>query len=209
VAHLEGKRMNRVDKIYEVNREPSAFAKEYLAYIGELLRTIDADAIARVIDCFEGARRNGKKIFFAGNGGSAATASHFANDLAIGPRLGEASFKAVALTDNVAILTAIGNDFGYDEIFVKQLEVLMEPGDVVVVISASGNSTNVVKALEYANRKGNPTVALTGFSGGRIKELATLSVLVQTAKGEYGPVEDAHMVLDHLIGAFFCRSVKA
>jgi D-sedoheptulose 7-phosphate isomerase len=156
------------------------------------------------------ARDRGHRVFFIGNGGSAATASHFANDFAIGTRSPEKPFRAISLTDNVAAITAIANDDGYDQIFVKQLEVLMEDGDVVVAISASGNSPSVVKALELANLRGNHTVALTGFeTGGAIAALAKTVIHVKTRKGEYGPVEDAHMFLDHLMGSYFNRVVTS
>ena len=200
--------MNRIDELYLSNREPKAFAGVYAAYLCELLNELDTAAVAEVIELFCAARERGARIFFMGNGGSAATASHFANDIAIGTRAAGKPFKAVSLTDNSAVMTAIANDDGYENLFTRQLEVLLEPADVVVVISASGNSPNVVKALEMANQRGNPTVALTGFSGGRIAELANIVVHIRTDKGEYGPVEDLHMVLDHLIGSFLTRLVR-
>ena len=110
-------------------------------------------------------------------------------------------FRAISLTDNVPVLTAIANDYGYDEIFLKQLEVLMSPGDVVVAISVSGNSPNVLRAVEYAQAHGATTVALTGFDGGKLRPLAQLGVHVPTTRGEYGPAEDVHMILDHLVSA--------
>jgi D-sedoheptulose 7-phosphate isomerase len=112
------------------------------------------------------------------------------------------------LTDNVPVLTAIGNDNGYEEVFVRQLKIMGRPGDVLVAISASGNSPNVLRAMEHAKSVGIKTVALTAFDGGKMKLLADDGVHVPTAPKEYGPAEDAHMVLDHLIGAYLTRLVK-
>lgn len=200
--------MNNVDKIFLRSKGAAGFAADYADYFGRTLNALDFDAVARVIDVFIRARESGNRIFFIGNGGSAATASHFANDVAIGTRCSEKPFKAMSLTDNNAILTAIANDDGYDQVFVKQLEVLMESGDLVVGISASGNSPNVVKAIELANSAGNVTVGLTGFDGGKLKQICTHVIHVGTDRGEYGPVEAMHLVLVHLIGNYLLKVVE-
>jgi len=189
--------------------DPTGFADEYLGHLANVLARIDRAEVGRFIETVLEARERGSRIFFIGNGGSAATASHFANDVAIGSGDYERPFRAQSLTDNVAILTAIGNDFGYDEVFARQLRVLAEPDDVLVAISASGNSPNLVKAIEYAREAGLRTVALTAFDGGRIRVMADQGVHVPTDLGEYGPAEDAHMVLDHLLGAFLIRLVRS
>ena len=158
------------------------------------------------------ARERGSRVFFIGNGGSAATASHFANDLAIGTRTLEKPFRVISLTDNVAVMTAIGNDYGYEQIFLQQLKTVMDPHDVVVAISASGNSPNLLTAIEWANAHGAITIGLTGFDGGRLASLAQQRVHIPSNKGEYGPVEDAHMILDHIVGNYLmlaCRVSSA
>lgn len=199
---------NALDEIYSKSKDPKVFAGHYADYLGDLLRSLDFARVAEFVSVVLAARSSGHHVFFIGNGGSAATASHFANDFSIGTRCPEKPFKAVSLTDNVAAMTAIANDDGYDLVFVKQLEVLLEPGDVVVAISASGNSPSVVKALELANGRGNHTVALTGFeTGGKIGEIAKTVIHVKTRKGEYGPVEDVHMFIDHLVGSYLNRVV--
>ena len=199
--------MNKLDTIFADTTTPAQYARAYADHLVQLLQHLDQDAVGQLISHFLETREKGKKIFFCGNGGSAATASHFANDIAIGTRSLDKPFRAISLTDNVAILTAIANDDGYDYIFVQQLQNLMEPGDIVVAISASGNSANVVRALEHAKQQGNLTIALTGFSGGRIKEVADFSIHIKTTPGEYGPVEDMHMILDHLIGSYLMRAI--
>ena len=191
-----------------VTLDPRAFAAGYIARLRDVLALISLDEVASFIRIVVEARDRGAMIFFLGNGGSAATASHFANDVAVGGRNPGKPFRAMSLTDNVAVLTAVANDRGYDRIFIEQLEILMQPGDVVVAISASGNSPNVLRAVEYANASGI-TVGLTGFDGGKLRQIAQYGAHVPTEKGAYGLVEDAHMALDHLLGAYlieYCRA---
>lgn len=186
------------------------FARSYLDYLAELLRALDVAAIVSFIDLLEDARERGATVFFLGNGGSAATAQHFANDISIGARTGNAKpYRAISLADNMAVVTALANDEGYERIFVDQLKIHLRAGDAVVAISASGNSPNVIAAVEYAKAQGSRIVALTGFDGGRLKGLADISIHVPTARGEYGPVEDLHMAVDHLIGAYLGTRVRA
>ena len=197
--------MNNLDRIF--TKDPVAFAGAYLDYLTSVLKTIDAREIGQFIETLLDARERGATIFFIGNGGSTATASHFANDIAIGTNSYEKPFRAVSLTDSNAIITAVGNDFGFEEIFVRQLRVLGRAGDVVVAISASGNSPNLIRAFDYAKSIGIKTVAITAFDGGKIKQMADEGVHVPTAPKEYGPAEDAHMVLDHLVGAYLMRFI--
>ena len=197
--------MNNLDRIF--TKDPVAFAKAYLDYLTSVLKTIDTREIGQFIETLLDARERGATIFFIGNGGSTATASHFANDIAIGTNSYEKPFRAVSLTDSNAIITAVGNDFGFEEIFVRQLRVLGRAGDVVVAISASGNSPNLLRAFDYAKSIGIKTVAITAFDGGKIKQMADEGVHVPTAPKEYGPAEDAHMVLDHLVGAYLMRFI--
>ena len=200
--------MNRIKEILLDQPSPSVYADRYFTYLRELLERISRDEIAVFIQTLINARATGKRIYFIGNGGSAATASHFANDLAFGTRSWTRPFRVISLTDNQAIITAIGNDFGYQDIFVRQLKILGKPEDVLVGISASGNSPNLILAFEYAKSNGIKTVAITAFDGGKLKLIADEGIHVPTAPKEYGPAEDAHMVLDHLIGAYLMRWVK-
>ncbi len=198
--------VNDIDRFF--HSDPAAFAASYLEHIGRVLQRIDTAEIAQFLTTLLDARERGATIFFIGNGGSASTASHFANDLAVGVNDYDKPFKALALTDNVAVISAIGNDFGYEEIFVRQLRVLARDGDVLVAISASGNSPNLLKAMEYAATAGVKTIALTAFDGGRMKQVADMGVHVPTAPKEYGPAEDAHLILDHLAAAYLMRYVR-
>ena len=199
--------MNNIDRFFDLDAE--VFASRYIDYLSEILHGINVGDIKRFVDVLLEARERAATIFFIGNGGSAATASHFANDLGYGTDSYDRPFRVVSLTDNQAVLTALANDSGYDEIFARQLRVLGRPGDVLVAISASGNSPNLIKAFEHATAAKIHTVAITAFDGGRMKKMAQHCIHVPTAAKEYGPAEDAHMVLDHLIGAFLTRFIKA
>lgn len=199
--------MNNLDRIF--TKDPAAFAGAYLDYLHSVLKGIDTAQIARFIQTLLDARERGATVYFIGNGGSAATSSHFANDLAIGTNSYDKPFRVISLTDNQAVITALGNDFGYEEVFVRQLRVLGLAGDVVVGISASGNSANLIRTFDYAKSAGIKTVAITAFDGGKMKQIADECVHVPTAPKEYGPAEDAHMVLDHLIGAYLMRIIHA
>ncbi|MES2510134.1 MAG: SIS domain-containing protein [Pseudomonadota bacterium] len=198
--------MNNIDRIF--NPDPVIFAGEYLTYLKSVLDKVDATEVGRFVNTLLSARKRGATIFFIGNGGSAATASHFANDLSIGTNEYEQPFRALSLTDNVPVISAIGNDFGYEEIFVRQLRVLGREGDVLVAISASGNSPNLLRAMEHAKGAGIKTVAITAFDGGKMKPLADEGIHIPTGPKEYGPAEDVHMVLDHLVGAYLMRYVR-
>jgi D-sedoheptulose 7-phosphate isomerase len=196
--------MSELKKILEeCGDSGSTYAKRYVEHLSEVLRRLDYNEIGRVIELFRKARTQGATIFICGNGGSAATAAHFANDLGFGASPeGKTPIRAICLTSNSAFLTCLANDIGYENVFAWQLRNLMTPGDIVVAISASGNSPNTVKALEYARDNGGVPVAFLGFDGGKMKDLAQYSILAPTDKGEYGPVEDVHMTLDHLISTF-------
>jgi D-sedoheptulose 7-phosphate isomerase len=199
--------MNELDKIFSQSKNAGAFAKGYLSYLNEVLSGFSIKDVSAFIQILLETRECNAQIFFMGNGGSAATASHFVNDLVIGTRSWNNPFRAISLTDNQAIVTAISNDDGYENIFTQQLQALLKKGDVVVAISASGNSINLLNAIEYANNNGATTVGITSFDGGQLRQMAKLGVHIPANKGDYGPAEDAHMVLNHLIGAYLTRLV--
>jgi len=149
-----------------------------------------------------------QQIFILGNGGSASTASHIANDLSKATIVpGMPRLKVISLTDNVALMTAWANDSSYDAIFREQLENLLEPGDVVLGISASGNSPNVIRAMEFARQHGAVTIGWTGLNGGQLKFVADLCVRVPT--DDVGMIESAHLVLDHLVTRQLSQQIRA
>jgi len=179
------------------------FSDEYLNYISDLISQLDRNQISQFVDHVLEVRDNKQTIFFLGNGGSASTASHFVNDISLGSRQFENPFRAVSLCDNQAVITAIANDDGYENIFLQQLQTQAKPGDSMVCISASGNSKNLVKAVEWSRANGIHTISLTAFDGGYLKQHTDLNIHVPTKIGEYGPAEDLHMVICGLIGSYF------
>ena len=198
--------MNKIDSFFTENIKH--FSRSYFEYLKEIFDKIDLSEIEAFIETILSARERGATIFFIGNGGSAATASHFANDLAFGTNDYKKPFKVMSIVDNVPVITALGNDYGYDDIFIRQLKVYASKGDILVGISASGNSQNVISTFEYASSAGIRTVSLTAFSGGKIREMADQGVHIPTNNKEYGQAEDLHMILDHLIGNYLMRLIK-
>ena len=188
----------------------AGFASKYLKHLTELLERIDAKKVEQIILILEEATERGNTIYLLGNGGSAARASHLANDLNIGTRAnGKRPIRAVSLTDNLPMITALANDEGYAFVFVRQLEGLLSPGDVVFGFSVSGNSENIIKAFRFASKKGALTVACTGFDGGELRRTADLCLHISTPKGEYGPVEDIFTIVGHLIYSYLRLSRRA
>ncbi|MHB0912359.1 MAG: D-sedoheptulose-7-phosphate isomerase [Armatimonadota bacterium] len=172
--------------------------QKYLEDVGGLLASAPMEDIRRVGGLLMDAYENGKQVFVLGNGGSAATASHLACDLqkTIG-LCGDRKFKVMSLTDNVSIMTAWANDFDYSDIFAQQLATWVDPGDLVIGISGSGNSPNVLKAVELARKKGAVTVGMAGFTGGKLAGMVDHSIVIQSENMQH--IEDVHMVLCHLL----------
>ena len=173
-----------------------------LAYRDECiaaLNAVDLDAVAAVADALLAARGAGRTVFIAGNGGSAATASHMATDLMLGSRLVDPPLRVIALTDNQAIITATGNDLNFDQIFSRQLSRLAQPGDLLITVSASGNSPNILACIDIAKSMNLTTIGFTGFDGGKLATVVDLLIHVPTRMGAYGPVEDVHLAVNHMI----------
>lgn len=179
-----------------------SYTEQYRQLLFQTLSSIDLKAVDQAIEWFRQARDEGRQIFVCGNGGSAATASHFATDMVKGASYGRpVRFRILALTDSVSTLTAYANDVSYEAVFVEQLKNFARPGDLVMGISGSGNSPNVLRAIEYANSIGCRTLALTGRDGGRLAPLAQLSIHVP--EPHMGRIEDAHLVVCHMIAYRF------
>ena len=200
--------MNKIDQIYSDSNSIKDYSRSYMQYLTSVLKSISLTDIEKFVEVLLEARERESSIFFIGNGGSAATASHFANDIAIGTRTYEKPFRVISLCDNLAVITAIANDDGFEKIFSQQLQVLLKKNDVVVSISASGNSSNLLHAIDVAQKMSAITAGISAFDGGKMKEMVDVSLHVPTEKGEYGPAEDAHMVLDHLVSNYLMRFVR-
>jgi D-sedoheptulose 7-phosphate isomerase len=183
------------------------FLELYLAEVRKAIETVDLDRVAQAIEWFRAARDEGKHIYVCGNGGSAATASHLATDLLKGASYGRATrFRIQALAEAISTVTAYSNDVSYDSIFAEQLKNFAQSGDLVVGISGSGNSPNVLRAIEYAKSAGCRTLALTGRDGGKLGPLAHLNI--QVREPHMGRIEDAHMIVCHMICYYFMESAE-
>lgn len=190
--------------IEELMPSKVAFVQRYLRMTADVIASIPPDQIAGVLAILERAHRDGRRVYVAGNGGSASTASHMANDLLKGVAVGrERGFRACSLSDNVSVVTAIANDTGYERVFAAQIEEAAEAGDVLIVISASGNSPNILAAIVAAREKGCSTVGLLGMGGGAAARLVDQAVVV--GADDYGSVENAHLTIEHLFVEYFLR----
>ena len=174
------------------------FTDTYRQSVQAAIASLDLDRVRQAIDWFREAREQDRQIFVFGNGGSASTASHFAQDLLKGASYGRPSrFRILALNDSVPTITAYSNDVAYDAAVVEQLRNFARPGDLVMALSGSGNSPNVVRAVEFANSIGCRTLALTGRDGGKIGPMADLEIRVSDQ--HMGRIEDGHMIVCHMI----------
>jgi len=178
------------------------FPERYKAEVLKAIETIDLEKVGQAIEILAQARDDQRQIFVCGNGGSASTASHFACDMVKGASYNrDLRFRILALTDSLPTLTAYSNDVSYESVFVEQLKNFARPGDVVMAFSGSGNSPNVLRAIEYANEIGCQTIALTGRNGGRLGPLAQLNI--QVSNPHMGRIEDGHMIVMHMICYYF------
>ncbi|WP_223591745.1 SIS domain-containing protein [Neobacillus bataviensis] len=186
------------------------FASYYYHYKKEFLETIDSldlDVICKIYETMEEARKNRKQIFLIGNGGSASSASHWACDFVKGVNVGNSiRYKLIALTDNISLITAYGNDVEYEEIFVEQLKNFLNPGDVVIGLSVSGASENIVRAFRYAKDNGAVVISLIGSREGRMKDFSDLSLIISSSN--YGVVEDVHMYVNHVISQYIKQTIQ-
>jgi D-sedoheptulose 7-phosphate isomerase len=195
-----------LEEHYRRTKDIRDFIRWYFYYLTNILKQLDPTVIEQIIEALTEAAQRGSTIYVVGNGGSAATASHLVNDLVVGTWLPNyPPFRVVSLTDNVPMMTAIANDFDYACLFVNQLRNLLRPGDIVLALSVSGNSPNVLEAVRFARQQGAMTISCCGFDDGVLRELTDICLHVPTHLGEYGPVEDV-MILDHVIHAYFMLS---
>jgi len=180
----------------------AGFPQLYKADVLKAIETIDLDKVGQAIDILIRARDEGRRIFVCGNGGSASTASHFVCDMVKGASFNrDKRFRIMALTDSLPTITAYCNDVGYESVFVEQLKNFAEPGDVVMAISGSGNSPNVLRAVEYGASIGCRTIALSGRNGGKLGPLAEINI--QASHPHMGRIEDVHLIVTHMICYYF------
>jgi D-sedoheptulose 7-phosphate isomerase len=178
------------------------FIYAYLDNLSEIINMLETENIVKVIEELRKTNVSRRKIFVFGNGGSAATANHFVCDLGKNAIRDEKErFKIISLCDNIPYVTAYGNDVGYESIFEEQLKNLMESRDMVICISASGNSSNIIKAVNYAKKKKGTVVSITGFKGGKVREMSDININVSS--DSYEKIEDIHLIIMHIIVYWF------
>lgn len=198
-----------MNKKTNIKLNPKEFIDGYISEITRCLNLLDKDKIELIIDVLVAAYKKDRKVFILGNGGAASTSSHMACDLGKGTLQRiydntERRFRVMSLTDNVALMTALANDLSFDDIFVQQLRNLVETDDVVIALTGSGNSPNVVKAVEYAKSCGAKTIGLLGFkTGGKLGKMVDYSIIVDS--NHYGPIEDIQLTLNHMIAAWIAK----
>ena len=183
-----------------LNKMSEKLIADYFADGQKILSKISLLEVAALASAIKKVRDSGSTVYITGNGGSASTASHFATDIGIGSQMRSNPVKVISLCDNSAVITAISNDIGYSAVFEQQLRLLSQPGDLLIVISASGNSQNLVNVVIAAYDLGVTTYSMTGFDGGKLKEMTQgANVHVESIHGAYGLVEDAHLAICHVV----------
>ena len=184
------------------------FVSMYRKELTDCFDEVPAGKLETVAEIFLKAHREGRQVFFLGNGGSASTASHMAVDFGKGTSVqGQPRLKAISLADNVGLLTAWANDTNYELVFEGQLENLLGPKDVVVAISASGNSVNVLRAAEFARKRGAVTIGLIGFGGGKLRDVVDVDITISSRN--YGQVEDFHLSVNHILSQYIKEEIRS
>jgi D-sedoheptulose 7-phosphate isomerase len=187
--------------------ERIAFSTRYLNEVLPVFQEYKTAKFSQALQAMEKAYQNDNQIFICGNGGSAGTSNHMVNDLSKGSGIeGKRRLRVIGLADNMSLFSAYANDCGYETVFVEQLKDLWNPGDVLIAISASGNSPNVVKAAEFARKNNGYVIGLVGFSGGKLLELSHTPIHFKSHN--YGVVEDAQLMFSHLSSQYMCQFIK-
>lgn len=203
--------MSQIKKIAKKTKQFSDFSKKYFLYLSSIFKKIDEKALESLVRELSNIRKKGKTLFIIGNGGSAATATTMANDLGfdiLKKTKVKKTFKIHSLTDNTSVITAISNDTGYENVFINQLRIHYKPGDCLLVLSASGNSQNLIKAVEWVKKKSGKTICILGFDGGKLKKKCHICIHLKTEHGDYGPVEDLQLIINHVLAHWFQEKLK-
>ena len=191
--------------ILKKQKNVSDYFKVYFEHLIDIIHNIDIKKISNLCKALETCRNSNSNIFVIGNGGSAVNASAMANDLGfdILKKTRKKPFKIISLTDNNAINSAIANDIGFENIFISQIQTFYKKGDMLIVLSASGNSENLINAAKWFKQKKGKIFGILGFGGGKLKKICNESLIIKSKKGEYGPVEDLQLIINHILAHWF------
>ncbi len=201
--------MSEINKLATKNKSILNFANSYFDNLINTFKNLDKSSILKLEKEFLDLRKKKSTLYVFGNGGGAATAMTMANDLGFDvlKKTNKETFKIVSLNDNSSVITAIANDTGYDNIFLNQLKIHFKKNDKILIFSASGNSKNLVNAANWVKKKGGKVISILGFDGGKLKKISNLSVHIKSEKGDYGPVEDIQLIINHILAHWFQKNL--
>ena len=202
--------MSKLKKIINKNKIFGNFFQDYIDYLYNISKNIDKKQLNSFFNKLKKIRNKNKTIFIAGNGGSAANALTVENDLGFDvlKRSRKKPFKIFPLVSNVVVLTAISNDINYEDIFLSQLKIHFRKEDMLIVMSGSGNSINLIKAARWVKKNGGICLGILGQGGGKLKKICNTSIIVKTQKEEFGPLEDLQLIINHALSHWFQEKLK-
>lgn len=201
--------MSYIDKLSLNNKNIASFADSYFKNLTETFKNLDKRSIIKLERELLEVRKKNSTLYVFGNGGGAATAMTMANDLGFDvlKKTNKKTFKIISLNDNSSVVTAIANDTGYDNIFLNQLKIHFKKNDKILIFSASGNSKNLVDAAKWVKKKRGKVISILGFDGGKLKKISNLAVHIKSIKGDYGPVEDIQLIINHILAHWFQKNL--
>ncbi len=203
--------MGKIKKIAKKTKNIRDFSSRYFNYLSSVFKKIKGNDLDNLVLELDELRKRKGTLFVIGNGGGAANATTMANDLGfdiLKKTKTKNTFRIVSLTDNNAVITAIANDTGYNNIFVNQLKIHFKRNDKLLIFSASGNSPNLIKAAEWVKKRSGKVLGFYGFNGGKLKKISDCSIHIKTEKGDYGPVEDIQLMLNHILAHWYQEKIK-
>jgi len=201
--------MSVINKLSVKHKNVANFAESYFQNLIDTFKKLDKESIIKLEREFLEIRKKNATLYVFGNGGGAATAMTMANDLGFDvlKKTNKKTFKIISLNDNSSVITAIANDTGYDNIFLNQLKIHFKRNDKILIFSASGNSKNLVDAANWVKKKGGKVISILGFDGGKLKKISNLSLHIKSEKGDYGPVEDIQLIINHILAHWFQKNL--
>ena len=201
--------MSELNKLSVKKKDIASFAESYFQNLINTFKKLDKKSILKLEREFLDLRKKNATLYVFGNGGGAATAMTMANDLGFDvlKKTNKKTFKIISLNDNTSVITAIANDVGYDNIFLNQLKIHFKRNDKILIFSASGNSKNLVDAANWVKKKGGKVISILGFDGGKLKKISNLAVHIKSLKGDYGPVEDIQLIINHILAHWFQKNL--